>query len=49
MAALQPDLLGLQEVVYPMQQDRLLGPAGAGEYAVIRAMPGAPSGATACS
>jgi hypothetical protein len=28
MAALQPDLLGLQEVVYPMHQDRLLGAAG---------------------
>ena len=28
MAALQPDLLGLQEVVYPLQQDRLLGAAG---------------------
>ena len=24
MSALQPDLLGLQEVVYPMQQDRLI-------------------------
>jgi hypothetical protein len=27
MAALQPDLLGLQEVVYVMQQDRLIGAA----------------------
>ena len=26
-AALQPDLIGLQEVVYPLQQDRLLGAA----------------------
>ena len=25
MAALQPDLLGLQEVVYVLQQDRLIG------------------------
>src|SRR4029077_10819004 len=29
-AALQPDLIGLQEVVYPMQQDRLIGAGGAG-------------------
>src|SRR5918996_5047597 len=28
MAALQPDILGLQEVVYPLQQDRLIGAAG---------------------
>lgn len=32
MAALQPDVLGLQEVVYPMQQDRLIGSAGEGRY-----------------
>lgn len=36
MAALRPDLLALQEVVYPMQQDRLLGAAGDGRYAVLR-------------
>jgi endonuclease/exonuclease/phosphatase family metal-dependent hydrolase len=36
MAALQPDLLGLQEVVYPMQQDRLIGSAGAAHYGAIR-------------
>jgi endonuclease/exonuclease/phosphatase family metal-dependent hydrolase len=36
MAALQPDLLGLQEVVYPMQQDRLIGSAGEGRYGVVR-------------
>lgn len=36
MAALQPDLLGLQEVVYPMEQDRLIGAAGAERYAVHR-------------
>ena len=35
-AALQPDLIGLQEVVYPMQQDRLIG-AGRG-----RGVPGDP-------
>ena len=36
MAALQPDLLGLQEVVFPMQQDRIIGAAGEGRYAVSR-------------
>ncbi len=42
MAALQPDLLGLQEVVYPAQQDRLLAAAGAGEYEVVRGWAGRP-------
>lgn len=42
MAALQPDLLGLQEVVYPMQQDRLLGAAGPGRYETLRAWAGRP-------
>ena len=28
MAALQPDFLGLQEVVFVMQQDRVIGAAG---------------------
>ncbi len=42
MAALQPDLLGLQEVVYPMQQDRLLGVAGEGRYDAIRGWAGRP-------
>lgn len=36
MAALQPDILGLQEVVYPIEQDRIIGAAGAGRYAVHR-------------
>ena len=36
MAALQPDLLGLQEVVYVMQQDRLIGAAGEGHYRAVR-------------
>ena len=36
MAALQPDLLALNEVVYPMQQDRLLGAAGEGRYEAVR-------------
>ena len=42
MAALQPDILGLQEVVYPMQQDRLLGAAGEGRYAAVRGWAGRP-------
>jgi endonuclease/exonuclease/phosphatase family metal-dependent hydrolase len=42
MAALQPDLMGLQEVVYPAQQDRLLGAAGAGHYRVERGWAGRP-------
>jgi endonuclease/exonuclease/phosphatase family metal-dependent hydrolase len=42
MSALQPDLLGLQEVVYPMQQDRLIGAAGEGRYGVTRAWAGRP-------
>jgi endonuclease/exonuclease/phosphatase family metal-dependent hydrolase len=36
MAALQPDLLALQEVVYVMQQDRLIGAAGEGRYEAVR-------------
>jgi endonuclease/exonuclease/phosphatase family metal-dependent hydrolase len=42
MAALQPDLLGLQEVVYPMQQDRLIGAAGEGHYRAHRGWAGRP-------
>jgi endonuclease/exonuclease/phosphatase family metal-dependent hydrolase len=42
MAALQPDLIGLQEVVYPAQQDRLLGAAGGGHYRAIRGWAGRP-------
>ena len=42
MAALQPDLLGLQEVVYVMQQDRLIGSAGEGRYGAIRGWAGRP-------
>jgi endonuclease/exonuclease/phosphatase family metal-dependent hydrolase len=42
MAALQPDLLGMQEVVYPMQQDRLLGAAGTGRYETFRGWAGRP-------
>jgi endonuclease/exonuclease/phosphatase family metal-dependent hydrolase len=32
MAALQPDLLGLQECVFAVQQDRLIGAAGEAHY-----------------
>ena len=32
MAALQPDLIGLQECVFAVQQDRILGAAGEGHY-----------------
>jgi endonuclease/exonuclease/phosphatase family metal-dependent hydrolase len=42
MAALQPDLLGLQEVVYVMQQDRLIGAAGEGRYEAVRGWAGRP-------
>jgi len=42
MAALQPDVLGLQEVVYPLQQDRLIGAGGEGRYEGFRAWAGRP-------
>jgi endonuclease/exonuclease/phosphatase family metal-dependent hydrolase len=42
MAALQPDVIGLQEVVFAVQQDRILGAAGAGEYATRRGWAGRP-------
>lgn len=42
MAALQPDLLGLQECVYVMQQDRVIGAAGEGRYGVVRGWAGRP-------
>jgi endonuclease/exonuclease/phosphatase family metal-dependent hydrolase len=42
MAALQPDVIGLQEVVYPLQQDRLLGAAGEGRYDAVRGWAGRP-------
>lgn len=42
MAVLQPDLLGLQEVVFVMQQDRLIGAAGEGHYGALRAWAGRP-------
>ena len=42
MAALQPDLLGLQEVVYVLQQDRVIGSAGVGRYESTRGWAGRP-------
>jgi endonuclease/exonuclease/phosphatase family metal-dependent hydrolase len=42
MAALQPDVVGLQEVVYPLQQDRLIGAGGEGRYESFRAWAGRP-------
>jgi endonuclease/exonuclease/phosphatase family metal-dependent hydrolase len=42
MAALQPDVLALQEVVYVMQQDRLIGAAGEGRYGAVRGWAGRP-------
>jgi endonuclease/exonuclease/phosphatase family metal-dependent hydrolase len=42
MAALQPDLLGLQECVFAVQQDRLLGAAGEGRYEYRRGWAGRP-------
>ena len=40
--SLQPDLIGLQEVVYVLQQDRLLGAAGEGRYEAHRGWAGRP-------
>jgi endonuclease/exonuclease/phosphatase family metal-dependent hydrolase len=42
MAALQPDVIGLNEVVYPLQQDRLLGAAGDAHYEAVRGWAGRP-------
>jgi endonuclease/exonuclease/phosphatase family metal-dependent hydrolase len=41
-AALQPDVIGLQEVVFVLEQDRLIGAAGSGRYRVSRAWAGRP-------
>ena len=41
-AALQPDVIGLQEVVFVLEQDRLIGAGGAGEYRTIRGWAGRP-------
>ncbi|MEO5918591.1 MAG: endonuclease/exonuclease/phosphatase family protein [Candidatus Limnocylindrales bacterium] len=40
MAALQPDLMGLQECVFAIGQDRLLGAAGEARYSIHRAWAG---------
>jgi endonuclease/exonuclease/phosphatase family metal-dependent hydrolase len=42
VAALRPDLLGLQEVVYPMQQDRLLAAGTPDDYGIHRGWAGRP-------
>jgi endonuclease/exonuclease/phosphatase family metal-dependent hydrolase len=42
MSALQPDALGIQECVYPMHQDRLIGAAGEARYAAVRGWAGRP-------
>ena len=42
MAALQPDVIGLQEVVFAIQQDRLLGAAGEARYVTFRGWAGRP-------
>jgi endonuclease/exonuclease/phosphatase family metal-dependent hydrolase len=42
MAALQPDLIGLQECVFAVQQDRILGAAGEDRYETRRGWAGRP-------
>lgn len=42
MAALQPDLIGLQECVFAVGQDRLLGAAGEGRYTSRQGWAGRP-------
>jgi endonuclease/exonuclease/phosphatase family metal-dependent hydrolase len=42
MAALQPDVMGLQECVYPMHQDRVIGAAGDARYTIVRGWAGRP-------
>ncbi len=42
MAALQPDLLGLQECVFAVQQDRILAAAGEARYQIRRGWAGRP-------
>lgn len=42
MAALQPDVIGLQECVFAVQQDRLLGAAGEARYTTFRGWAGRP-------
>ena len=42
MAALQPDLLGFQECVFAVGQDRVLAAAGASRYAIRQGWAGRP-------
>jgi endonuclease/exonuclease/phosphatase family metal-dependent hydrolase len=42
MAALRPDVIGLQECVFAVQQDRVLGSAGDARYASFRGSAGRP-------
>src|SRR3954470_2032423 len=42
MAALQPDVIGLQECVFAGQQDRVLGGAGEARYESFRGWAGRP-------
>jgi endonuclease/exonuclease/phosphatase family metal-dependent hydrolase len=42
MSALQPDVMGMQECVYPMQQDRVIGAAGETHYTIHRGWAGRP-------
>jgi endonuclease/exonuclease/phosphatase family metal-dependent hydrolase len=42
MAVLQPDVMGLQECVFAIQQDRVLAAAGEGRYGVQRGWAGRP-------
>ncbi len=42
MAALQPDLMGLQECVFAVGQDRLLGASGEARYGIHRGWAGRP-------
>ncbi|MBI2775929.1 MAG: endonuclease/exonuclease/phosphatase family protein [Chloroflexi bacterium] len=42
MAALQPDLMGIQECVFAVGQDRLIGAAGERRYAIHRGWAGRP-------
>ena len=39
-AALQPDVIGLQEVVFVLEQDRVIGAGGPGHYQASRAWAG---------
>ncbi len=42
MASVRPDLLGLQEVVFPMEQDRIIAAGGGRRYRIERGWAGRP-------